>query len=215
MIDILDAVKIEEIYAFNLKSIVDICKYLNIWETLCQKDKEFYLSLIDKNKFKDIKDLSFWENYSNDFVYGEITKSGVIELSNYLKDFNGNFYDIGSGNGKLLLHMSFISNFDKFVGIEICEPRHLYALEINSIVEQNVNFICDDVKNVDISDADVIFLNDVMFSKELIKSIIEKIPTGAHYISAYKNEKDFVKDIYLDVTWFDIIKNTFYLHKKN
>ena len=214
MIDILDAVKIEEIYAFKLKSIVEISKYLDIWNILSDKDKELYLSLTDKNKFRDIKDLSFWENYSNDLVYGEISKSGVIELSDYLKEFRGNFYDIGSGNGRLLLHMSFISNFDNYIGIEICEPRYLYALKINSIVQQNVKFICDDVKNIDISDADVIFLNDVMFSKDLIKSIIEKIPTGTHYISAYKNDDDFLEPIYLDVTWFDIIKNTFYLHKK-
>lgn len=215
VIDIIDAVKIQEIYSFKLMSVVDICKYLDIWNKISEEEREFYLSLIDIKKYESFEDLSFWQDYSNDFVYGEITKKGVIRLSEYISKLSGNFYDIGSGNGKLLLHLSLISNFDKYVGVEICEPRHLYALEIKKNIQPvNVEFICEDVSKIDLSEANVLFINDLMFSKELLDNIVEKIPVGSHYISAYKNETNFIEDIYLDVTWFNIIKHNFYLHKK-
>lgn len=179
----------------------DILKFLHQWDnlTLTQQDH--------------IKDLI---NLPDNLVYGEITKIGVKELSTYLKNYKGVFYDIGCGNGKLLLHLSLISNFEKYVGIEISQIRINYALEINKILcQENVNFICDDILNVDISDANFILMDDIMFSDDLRNSILEKIPTGCYYISCYQTNDQYIETITLDVSWFDFKKMTFYIYKKN
>jgi len=154
MDDFLKAIKIEEVYRFDLMSESDILKYLGKWDNLTNEQQSEYL--------RESTDLP--EN----LVYGEITKKGVKELSNYLNNYKGVFYDIGCGNGRLLLHLSLISNFDKYVGVEISKTRIDYAIEINKTLNQErVIFICDDILNVDISDANFIFMDDIMFSDDL------------------------------------------------
>jgi hypothetical protein len=49
--DILSAIKIEEIYRFDLKSLVDISKYLNIWDDLSESKKNELIE-IDKPVFE-------------------------------------------------------------------------------------------------------------------------------------------------------------------
>lgn len=224
--DILSAIKIEEIYRFDLKSLVDISKYLNIWNDLSESQKNELIE-IDKPVFEKkfshitkeelaekINDTEFWEQYNDKFVYGEISKSGVNKLSNYLKSFTGNFYDIGSGNGKLLIHLSLITNFENYTGIEIVELRHKYAIKINESISQNVNFICRDVLEVDISDASFIFLDDLMFPKDLRFKVINNIPKDCHYLSVWQNDNDeFIEEWSLGVSWLET-EMKFYLYKK-
>jgi hypothetical protein len=224
--NILSAIKTEEIYRFDLKSCEDISKYLGIWEKLSEKEKEEII-FIDKPLFEkkfdnlskeeiklNINKSEFWEEYNDKFVYGEISKSGVKKLANYLKEFTGNFYDIGSGNGKLLLHLSLITNFDKYIGVEIVELRHKYALKINESIQQDVEFICADVLSIDISDANFIFLDDLMFPEDLRIKIIHKIPKNCFYISVYKNYIDeFIQNLTISVTWLEK-EMDFYLYKK-
>lgn len=224
--DILSAIKIEEIYRFDLKSLVDISKYLNIWNDLSESQKNELIE-IDKPVFEKkfshitkeelaekINDTEFWEQYNDKFVYGEISKSGVNKLSNYLKSFTGNFYDIGSGNGKLLIHLSLITNFENYTGIEIVELRHKYAIKINESISQNVNFICRDVLEVDISDASFIFLDDLMFPEDLRFRVINNIPKDCHYLSVWQNDNDeFIEEWSLGVSWLET-EMKFYLYKK-
>ncbi len=224
--DILSAIKIEEIYRFDLKSLVDISKYLNIWNDLSESQKNELIE-IDKPVFEKkfshitkeelaekINDTEFWEQYNDKFVYGEISKSGVNKLSNYLKSFTGNFYDIGSGNGKLLIHLSLITNFENYTGIEIVELRHKYAIKINESISQNVNFICRDVLEVDISDASFIFLDDLMFPEDLRFKVINNIPKDCHYLSVWQNDNDeFIEEWSLGVSWLET-EMKFYLYKK-
>lgn len=234
MNEFLNSIKIEEIYSFKLMSLKEICDFLEIWNNLSQDEKNLYQKIDDipsiiKNSSNDrTTEDDFWEKFENYYVYGEIKKEGVQKLSEFLKEFSGNFYDIGSGNGKLLLHLSLISNFDSYTGIEISMPRHLYAKSIQSSIsisndittngylnlEQKVKFICDDVMNVDLSKADVVFYNDVTFPDNFRNDLREKIPSGCYYISAHLNEEEYLETIYLSVTWFDYEKNPFYLHKK-
>jgi SAM-dependent methyltransferase len=201
MDDFLKAIKIEEVYRFDLMSESDILKYLGKWDNLTNEQQSEYL--------RESTDLP--EN----LVYGEITKKGVKELSNYLNNYKGVFYDIGCGNGRLLLHLSLISNFDKYVGVEISKTRIDYAIEINKTLNQErVIFICDDILNVDISDANFIFMDDIMFSDDLRNLILEKIPKDCYYISCYVTNDEVIETIFLDVSWFDFKKMSFFIYKK-
>ena len=201
MDDFLKAIKIEEVYRFDLMSESDILKYLGKWDNLTNEQQSEYL--------RESTDLP--EN----LVYGEITKKGVKELSNYLNNYKGVFYDIGCGNGRLLLHLSLISNFDKYVGVEISKTRIDYAIEINKTLNQErVIFICDDILNVDISEANFLFMDDIMFSDDLRNLILEKIPKDCYYISCYVTNDEVIETIFLDVSWFDFKKMSFFIYKK-
>lgn len=224
--DILSSIKIEEIYRFNLKSLQDISKFLGTWHQLSDEEKSELIEL-DKPAFekkfshlskeeitKKLNDPEFWEEYNDKFVYGEISKDGVNNLANYLQKYSGIFYDIGSGNGKLLIHLSLITNFDKYIGVEIIELRHRYAIKINETIGQNINFICQDVLDLDISDASFIFLDDLMFPQDLRIKILKKISKDCIYLSVWENEFDeFIETWEIGVSWLET-KMKFYLYKK-
>ena len=196
--DILTSIKISEIYSNNLIQLNEISDRLNLSGNEIESEKYKY------QEFKNLIKSSTVEIIDNLFdisVYGEVSINGVYKLNNELEEVCGTFYDIGSGNGKLILQMSLISNFDKYVGVEISKIRHLYALEINKSLSLDVTFINDDVLNVDLSDAGFVFINDIMFDNKLIKSIVDKIPVGCYFTSVYDNSYKFVKTIYLSVSW--------------
>lgn len=226
MIDILDSIRIQQIYSFDLNSLSEICDYLNLWPEFTTDEKLKYEEIDNIRNIYRNEDDDFWDEFENSYIYGELKQKGVSQLAEYLKKFSGNFYDIGSGNGKLLLHLFFISNFDNYYGIEFCKPRHRYAEFIKSSIstsdnfstdeiDKKVNFIFDDATNVDFSDANVIFMNDLLFPQKVVDDIIFKIPKECHYISTKMNKHDYLEDIFLEVTWLDFAKNVFYLHKKN
>ena len=198
IMDILTSIKISEIYSNNLIQLNEISDRLNLLGNDIESEKYKYQEFkkLIKSSTLEIIDNSYDSN-----VYGEVSINGVYNLNNELEEVCGTFYDIGSGNGKLLLQMSLISNFDKYVGVEISKIRHLYALEINKFLSLDVIFINDDVLNVDLSDAGFVFINDTMFDNKLTKSIVDKIPVGCYFTSVYDNSHKFVKTIYLSVSW--------------
>lgn len=219
------AIIIEEIYKFNLHSTVDIAKFLGIWDNLSESEKnqlivdnqptfeKKYGNLSKEEIQQNLNNTEFWEEYNDNFVYGEISKSGVNKLSKYLSKFSGVFYDIGSGNGKLILHLSLLTNFEKYIGVEIVELRHLYANKINEVVRQDVQFICGDVLKLDISDANFIFFDDLMFPKQLRLQILDIIPHDCYYLTTWKNDEDFIENWKIGVSWLDT-EMDFYLYKK-
>ena len=195
--DILTSIKISEIYSNNLIQLNEISNRLNLSGDDIESEKYKYQEFENQIKSNNI-DI---DNLFDSNVYGEISMNGVYKLNNDLEEVCGTFYDIGSGNGKLILQMSLISNFDKYVGVEISKIRHLYALEINKYSSLDVTFINDDVLNVDLSDAGFVFINDIMFDDKLTNSIVDKIPVGCYFTSVYDNSHKFVKTIYLSVSW--------------
>ena len=226
--DILSTIKINEIYRFNLKSLEDISKFLGIeyidenldkkigYSTESLQEIERSMSTLTDKERETIQyiDSEFWEPYNDKFVYGEISKEGVNKLANYLKTFSGTFYDIGSGNGKLVIHLSLLLNFNEYIGVEIVELRHKYAMKINETIGQKVKFICQDVLELDISDANFIFLDDLMFPKNLRIKVNSKIPKECYYLTVWQNQNDeFIEDWSVDVSWFET-EMKFYLYKK-
>jgi hypothetical protein len=218
---------IRDVYSYDLMDMKDIAIELGIWDSLTNENKEFYDKFSKSNvdeKIKDrfgkyiekvqltnnIKESSDELKESDDnLIYGEITKSGVDTLLKEIKNrksitSDDVFYDIGSGNGKLPIHIALISDFSKVKGIEISDIRYMYS---NHILKNtagsidNIEFINDDVRNIDISDATVIFINDVLFSEEDVEHIFEKASKGTHIISFKKKSSDVIN---LDVSWYPL-----------
>jgi len=116
------------------------------------------------------------------------------------------FYDIGSGHGKMIMHLSLISNFKKIIGIELNELRYKYCLDILNQIEdsENVEFINDDVLNCDISDATVVFMNDLLLPQDLIYSIFSKLKPGTIVISIEENKFEPLGKIDVEVSWMPV-----------
>lgn len=203
--------KINQIYSNDLITIKSITQYLGIWNNLSDLEKEELekMTAIDSymNGHKDDY-LSKVEKLEEDLGYGEITKSGTNTLYNYIKNNieisdDDIFYDIGSGHGKLILHLALISEFKLLKGVEIDKYRYLYSLDIKSEIGEidNVIFINEDIRKLNLSDAKIVFMNDTIFSKQLISSIIEKLNPGTHIISFEENELNQIGDLSLNVSW--------------
>lgn len=201
MMDILDSIKIEHIWSNDLFSQKSIALKLGIWNSLTDTEQAYYERITPYEARLNGND--FEGEFEEEVVYGEVTKSGVFELNNHIKSSGGVFYDIGSGNGKLLLQMALISDFDSYVGVEIEKIRYLYSIDIkNQIGIENVRFINDDILNVDISDADFIFLSDVMFKEDMRNKIFRMIPSGCLFTSFNDFEDcDLLEVLELEVEW--------------
>ena len=211
--DILDSIKIEHIWSNNLFSQKSIALKLGIWDNLTYEEKSYYERITPYEARLNGK--NFYVEFDEKLVYGEITKNGVFELNSYIKTSGGVFYDIGSGNGKLLLQMAVISNFDRYVGIEIEKIRYLYSLDIkDQIGIEQADFINDDVFNVDISDARFVFMNDIMFNEEMRNRMLYIIPHGCHFVSFYDFQHcELLGYIDLEVEWM-ASKVPFKLYRK-
>jgi precorrin-6B methylase 2 len=207
---------IKDVYSYDLMDMKDIAIELGIWNSLTEEKKELYNKYSKSNvdKIKDrfdkyIENLEIIKESDDKLIYGEITKSGVDTLLKEIKKrksitSDDVFYDIGSGNGKLPIHIALISEFSKVKGIEISDIRYMYSNHIlrNTVGSiDNIEFINDDVRNIDISDATVIFINDVLFSEEDVEHIFEKASKGTHIISFKKKSDDIVN---LDVSWYPL-----------
>lgn len=213
MMDILENIKVEHIWSNDLFSQKSIALKLGIWDKLTDDERLHYESVTPYDAILNGKE--FEGEFQEEVVYGEITKNGVFELNNHIKSNDGVFYDIGSGNGKLLLQMAIISDFDSYVGVEIEKIRYLYSIDIkNQIGIENVRFINDDILNVDISDAGFIFLSDVMFKEDMRNKIFKMIPNGCLFTAFHDFEDcELLEVLELEVEWMKP-KVPFKLYKK-
>lgn len=143
----------------------------------------------------DISIVSPKQEQLTKLAYGEVTKNSATELYNFLlskleSESDLTFCDIGSGNGKLIFHLSLISKFKKLIGLEINKTRYelseiLRSKNINDY--KNVEFLNIDATEFDFSMIDVVFMYDILFEKEDIKKILKKLKPNTHVISVEEN----------------------------
>ena len=156
--------------------------------------------------------------FYNKFGYGEITRDAVESFYKEIKskkDITNNdvFLDIGSGNGKMVLHLSMISEFGEFIGVELQKIRHEYSKHIlKDINNVNVKFINDDIRNFDLSKVTVIFMNDVLFEKEDVDWVFDNIKSGTHIISFEQNDYKALDEVFLKMSWGHLpVKFNYYI----
>lgn len=125
---------------------------------------------------------------ASELLYGElpfITCKSMIKKANAKSD--GVFFDLGSGTGRIVLAAHMIFDFKKVVGVELlrglhdkaCEVRdHFYATIYHQIEEfsqnREIELINESLFNVDLSEADVIFMNHPFKDREMFKKLEEK-----------------------------------------
>ena len=115
-------------------------------------------------------------------TYGELTKEGLESLFENIDTTNKTFYDLGSGKGSVIINA--INNYPelkKGVGIEYVIDRHEEALErkfsLSDDKKEKIEFIQGDFTsdNINLSDADLIYISNLCLSGETNKDIAEKI----------------------------------------
>lgn len=207
---------LQNLYRFNDMTTEEIMDKLDLQRHLTESEIRFYTDFqsiqkeVSSGRYNPTDALNKLSKYQK-FIYGEITNKGVESLKKFVTSKventeNLTFYDIGSGNGRLVLHMSLISNFKKFVGIELDRIRYLYSLFLKKQInnQENITFINGDAKHIDLSDADVVFMNDVLFENQDIELIISKLKRNCHLISIESNSLSPIDEVTLDVSWQEI-----------
>lgn len=195
---ILATEQLDKLYSFNHMHVIDICKYLNI--ELSESELVFYQRYLDRSNSDELID--------SNLIYGEISRSGVNSIIDYINNkLPGvkKIYDIGSGSGKLAMHIALITGIE-VVGIEIDKWRYEYSQHIlNNLQIDGVEFIHEDFNNLDISDADLVICNDTVFTDGLISQLEDKIPVGCNLISFNKNRFKPVSTFELSISWVELL----------
>lgn len=209
--DVIIDYKVKLIYNNNLFSIKSICQFLKTWDNYSNVDKLKLENLTKRDTIIN-KNYHYSGTYDDNLIYGEVTRKGVntiLEKINKWANISEKsvFIDIGSGCGKLLLHLSIISNIKTLVGVEIVKERVDYSKFIYDQVlpDKKVFFINKDILDFDLSIANIVFINDVCFDKNLVRDIYNKIPKGCHFMTTFDiGEKSVLKEVFdIDVTWSD------------
>ena len=211
--------KLDDLYLNNLFTVKSISEKLGIWETFSPEEKKTYENLTPlESELNGNSEVIIDTNENNKFGYGEITRDGVesffekIKSKKYITQ-DDVFLDIGSGNGKMVLHLSMISEFGEFIGVELQKIRHEYSKHIlKDINNVNVKFINDNIRNFDLSKVTVIFMNDVLFEKEDIDWVFDNIKSGTHIISFEQNDYKALDEVFLKMSWLHLpVKFNYYI----
>lgn len=149
-------------------------------------------------------------------VYGEINTRALEKLHEYLDIRTGDiFYDLGSGVGKVVLQTGLFTKAQKVVGVELSENRHEDAMaalkrasEIAPLAAKKCSFINDDLMNIDLSSASIIYTCSTAFSDLFMRQIAKRLADFSHKyrlvtLQELPNEKHLkrVDTIYLDMSW--------------
>lgn len=115
--------------------------------------------------------------YPIEYTYGELTEKGLVNLLNEVNTKGKIFYDLGSGKGNVLKYAA--KNFDslkQIVGIEIIKERHEQAL-LNTKPYPKISLYNDSFfsNKYNYNDADIIYISNLCFSKEMNKKLNKKI----------------------------------------
>lgn len=143
-----------------------------------------------------IRDKSEKEQFAeigSSWVYGEILEEGIDQMIDALPEHGkGLFIDLGSGRGNICAYVYVNHGFENCVGIELSKTRWELSNGIKSeaIKEHDlsgVEYLNQDLYDCDISDADVVFANDLAFSTtasfQLINKINDEAKSGSFYMT--------------------------------
>jgi len=137
-------------------------------------------------------------NHSGDAaasVYGEIQPSAVVEMLKVTNIREGQkYYDLGSGYGKTVV-LAWLLGLNA-TGVELAAPRweeSCHALKRAPEVGvsgpgNGINFVQSSFLDIDFSDADLVFMDSVMFGEETMKELSKacrRLRPGTKIVSSH------------------------------
>lgn len=126
---------------------------------------------------------------SKSFVYGEVVPESFYQMISQVNPQPGQvFYDLGSGTGKAVFLAHLLFDFSKTNGIEFVDALYKSSAEVlkryqNEIYptlgdkkpKSKISLIFGSFLDVDVNDADVIFMNSTCFQDDLVLALDEKL----------------------------------------
>lgn len=204
---IIDDYRVDLVHKNTLFSLKSISNHLDIWKNYSESEKIKLENITYRDSIVN-KNFQYSQGYDSNLTYGEITKDGIeklIEKINRYKNISNKdvFVDIGSGCGKLALHLGLKTNIKTIVGVEILDIRVKYSKYIQEQVDvKSVFFINKDVLDFDLSISTIIFINGAFFDDILFEKILDKIPKGCHVILDRSCDFNILNETFnLNVSW--------------
>lgn len=141
------------------------------------------------------------------FVYGETNFSAIESIVNRFKEYfneDAVFYDLGSGTGKIPIHIGLKYKVKKSVGIEFSKERCKFISDIKekypNLDYSNISILNESFFDSDISDATIIYLDNTMYTEpDYEYPIYNKIPDGCmiiHRKQIFNRGKGEIDDMY-------------------
>jgi len=137
-----------------------------------------------------------YKNLSNDmpssfYVYGETNYDATEAIVETFKGyFNNNtvFYDLGSGTGKIPIHVGLKYKVKKSVGIEISPQRCSFINDIKKeypdLDYSNISILNESFLESNIEDATVVYFDNTMYTDLVYESkVYSRIPLGCLVLS--------------------------------
>lgn len=168
-----------------------------LFEYIYRDIDSYSISRIARNKIS--------KEIDEHLIYGELNFRSFSKIYNnkrigHLIANAKTFYDLGSGAGKIIIaSFLLLPNVKKLIGVELLEGLHNTSKEVKNRLKneltnvniEKIDFINDDFFNLNLSNADVIFLHYPMKNAEemymeLEEKMKKELRTGAVVISAIR-----------------------------
>lgn len=150
-----------------------------------------FISEYKNESFRVSKKVNEWGR-----TYGEITSKGIESMVDELKKrnlFNNiNFLDLGSGNGRAVLHMGMYKEVESSHGIEIYKSKYDYSKKLlNNIENYNnedkIKFINRDFNSItNFNNYNLILINNINTGKTSQLEVIKKIKKGSLILCCFE-----------------------------
>mmetsp|Transcript_23932 Transcript_23932/g.76999 ORF Transcript_23932/g.76999 Transcript_23932/m.76999 type:complete len:222 (-) Transcript_23932:268-933(-) len=126
-------------------------------------------------------------------TFGHATVRGAASLVRHWqahRERPGLFFDLGSGNGHVVLYAAIVDNASTFVGIEMAPTRvrvaqeardHLHASYPELGLERRVTFFEGDMLDADLRRADAVFVSSLALGPTLRNSLAAKLRRECHH----------------------------------
>ncbi len=191
------------------------------WKFLLKFRKDFIFERRLKSKFVEKIDQKTLEIYSNEFLNSfwrskatQYQTSSLVEFNKAFRNANldkidfQNFYDIGSGKGKMVFWAERRKIANNCVGIEADTTLYLESLRIKSISKSNAEFIQADaathVLKLQKDEKNLIFLFNPFDGDVLRSFLTNNIQKFRRSIFIYEN--DLYNDVFIDLKFVPIYK---------
>ncbi len=148
---------------------------------------------IFKREYPSVEGMS-----EENFIYGE---TGVLTAKLLLQEVEirkySLIYDLGCGRGTFLFAANFLFSL-RGVGVELFTPYITHGLKLKKALKVGgIHFVNDNILNVDLSPADIIFFAGTTFERKVLEEVwknMKEIKPGAVVISVHHKmpEDDFV-----------------------
>ncbi len=133
-------------------------------------------------------------------TYNEVLQSGAESMIRFFASAMGKkavFYDLGCGQGKLIMHLAIETKMSKITGIELNKERFSQAVTISEEVEfpqTQPQIINADFRNVDLSDATIVYFDPIGYTLEETAEVVSLLPPGCLLI--YRHHGAFTGDAF-------------------